>query len=224
MKLVVYNGSPRAKKSNTKLLLENFLKGYTTICKTDFEMYYLMQETKTDKHVELFGQAENVIVAFPLYTDAMPGIVKHFFEALEPYKNSDDNPDISFIIHSGFPEPHHCRYLEKYLEKLAGRLKCRYKGTVIKAGTEGYAIMPSWMTKKVYKKFFDLGVHFGNTTEMHPEIIKKLASKDHNSKGKVWFMKKMQHSSMFNFYWNKQLKENNAMSKKDDQPYLAGKN
>ena len=79
----------------------------------------------TDKFLKLFQEAEQVLLAFPLYTDCMPGIVKVFIESLEPLCSREGNPDVGFIVQSGFPEAIHSRYVEKYLEKPSLRLGCR---------------------------------------------------------------------------------------------------
>jgi len=55
----------------------------------------------------------------------MPGIVKVFIESLEPLCSREGNPDVGFIVQSGFPEAIHSRYVEKYLEKPSLRLGCR---------------------------------------------------------------------------------------------------
>ena len=87
--------------------------------------------------VQAFAGAECVLLGFPLYTDAMPGMVKHFIEALEPLAGRKDNPSLGFLVQSGFPEGLHSRYVERYLEKLAERLGCPYLGTIVKGNGEG---------------------------------------------------------------------------------------
>ena len=137
MRLTVFNGSPRGKGSNTKFLLEHFLNGFMTTDGNSYEMVYLNRLKDSDKFIKFFQEAEQVLLAFPLYTDAMPAMVKTFIESLEPLCGREGNPDIGFIVQSGFPEAIHSRYIERYLEKLAIRLGCRYIGTVIKGGVEG---------------------------------------------------------------------------------------
>ena len=132
MKLTVYNGSPRAKGSNTKVLLEHFINGFVTTEGNTYELVYLVRVKESDNFVKLFQEAEQVLLAFPLYWDAMPAIVKVFIESLEPLCGREGNPDIGFMVQGGFPEAIHSHYVERYLEKLAGRLGWRYKGPVIK--------------------------------------------------------------------------------------------
>lgn len=217
-KLSIINGSPRGKGSNTKILMEQFLKGYTTICEANFRISYLSHTKELEQQIEMFKNSEYIILAFPLYTDAMPAIVKRFIEALEPFCAKDENPALGFVVQSGFPESIHSRAVEAYLIKLAKRLNCQYLGTIIKGGVEGIQVMPENWTKKLYKSFFDLGVHFGNTSEFHPEIIRKLAGNEKMSPSRLLVFKLLNKLGLQNFYWNSQLKKNKVFDKRNDRP------
>jgi hypothetical protein len=46
MKLVIFNGSPRNKKSNSKVLIEHFLAGYNKICPDPVPVQYLANRKK----------------------------------------------------------------------------------------------------------------------------------------------------------------------------------
>jgi NAD(P)H-dependent FMN reductase len=228
MKLTLFNGSPRGKGSNTKILLEHFSKGFTETSRVNekgetvpnkIEIAYLVKIDNMEEHIELFREAERVIIAFPLYTDAMPGIVKHFIEHLEPLCGMKNNPDIGFIVQSGFPEPVHSRYVEKYLEKLARRLNCKYLGTIIKGGAEGIQSQPPGMTKKLFDAFYRLGLHFGKTGEFDREIVRSLAPRERLSGAMRFGFTLLNKLGLVNFYWNKQLKQNNAYDKRFTQPY-----
>ena len=125
MKLTVFNGSPRGKKSNTTLLLEHVLKGFMETEGNSYELEYIVNKD-VEELVEMFRKASDIILAFPLYTDCMPGIVKSFIDSLKPLCGKQDNPSIGFIVQGGFPEAYHSRFVERYLEKLAKRLNCQY--------------------------------------------------------------------------------------------------
>ena len=137
MKLTVFNGSPRGKTGNTKLYLAEFLEGFAETEGNSHEVAYLNRVKDQDALVEMFTEAEAVLLGFPLYTDAMPGLVKTFIESLAPLVGRQGNPPIGFVIQCGFPGAAHLRPLERYLEKLASRLGCRYLGTIVKGGGEG---------------------------------------------------------------------------------------
>ncbi len=216
MRLTVFNGSPRGKDSNTGILLEQFTNGFMTTDGNSYELAYLVQTKKQGEFVQLFSEADHVLLAFPLYTDAMPGIVKTFIESLEPFCDKKGNPDIGFIVQSGFPESAHSRYVARYLEKLAERLGCVCKGTIIKGGVEGIQGQPALMTRKLFKSFYQLGKYFGYTREFDDDIVRRLARPEKVNK---------LHSLMLkyigtNLYWNPMLKKNNAYSKRFARPDL----
>ena len=75
------------------------------------------------------------------------------------------------IVQSGFPEPNHSQYVARYMEKLAERLGCVYKGTVIRGGVEGIKGQPPLMTRKLFKSFYQLGKYFGHTRNFDDEIV-----------------------------------------------------
>ncbi len=178
MRLTVFNGSPRGKGSNSKILMEQFVTGFQENNENSHEIAYLSRTGDQEKFVEIFRNAEMVLLIFPLYTDAMPGIVKHFIESLAPFCGRPNNPPIGFIIHSGFPEAIHCRALEKYLEKLARRLDSPYLGTVIKGGTEGIQIQSAGMTRKLFTAFYQLGRYFAQNQQFDPNIVQKFTKRE----------------------------------------------
>ena len=219
MQLTVFNGSPRGKKSNTKILMDHFIRGMNQDQENEVEIAYLIHTKDAARNAELFSRSENVIIAFPLYTDCMPGIVKHFFEALSPYCGGKNNPSLGFIVQSGFSEPIHSRFVEKYLVKLTRRLECEYSGTVVKGGVEGIQIMPPWMTKKLFETFFQLGVHYAGNNVFDPELLDRLAPRDRMSFAKTQLLRLMGKTGLSNFYWNSQLKDNGVYDQRFDRPF-----
>lgn len=219
MELTVFNGSPRGKRSNTKVLLEHFINGFMTTDGNTYELAYLNRVKDSDKFIKSFQEAEQVLLAFPLYTDAMPAMVKTFIESLEPFCRGEGNPAIGFIVHSGFPEAIQSRYVERYLEKLTRRLGCKYTGTVIKGGTEGIRIQPLLMTRKLFKSFYELGKTFGKTGEFDKQIVLKLAKPESLTKFRLWTFRLLSKIGLTNFYWDSQLKKNNAYEKRFAKPY-----
>ena len=49
MKLTVFNGSPRGKKSNTAILLEHFLKGFMETEGNSYELEYIVNSKDVGK-------------------------------------------------------------------------------------------------------------------------------------------------------------------------------
>jgi hypothetical protein len=199
--------------------MDHFLNGFQSGSGHSYKIYYLNRAKETGEHVEAFQGADHVIMIFPLYTDAMPGIVKHFVEALEPIVGRTDNPSLGFIVQSGFPEPIHSRYVARYMEKLAKRLGCRHSGTVIRGGVEGIRVQPSWMTKKLVKAFYDLGREYAKSGRFDEKIIHKLAPHDRLSAGLMIFHRFLNVTGVTNMYWNMMLKKNNAYDRRFAHPF-----
>jgi NAD(P)H-dependent FMN reductase len=181
MKLTIFNGSPRGKKSNTNRILSAFVKGFKIEKNNECNVYYLSDITKKQAFVEEYSKAENVIIAFPLYIDSMPAIVKDFFERIENMEKKCSNFSLGYIIQSGYPEAKHSKYIEEYLKILTKKLKAKYIGTVIKGGLEGIQkgygwIFNFWIYKKTLKNLFNLGIDFGKNKLFNKEIIESMES------------------------------------------------
>ncbi len=219
MSLIIYNGSPRNKKSNSKLLIDKFLVGYHKENSDEIPVYYLANRRLRQERIEHFKKAETILLFFPLYTDAMPGIVKEFLEDI--YDLKDPSPKkIGFIVQSGFPEAVHSSFLERYLKKFTNRMGYDYLGTIIKGGVEGIQIMPASMTKKLFKNFENLGEYFAKNGAFNPTIKESLATPFRMSTMRKKIFKLLSDTGVTNFYWNSQLKKNSAYDKRFDQPYL----
>jgi multimeric flavodoxin WrbA len=218
MKLLIINGSPRGVKSNSTLLAEKFLEGYESINNESLGQFRIVKASESSLIPEKILSVSHIVMIFPLYTDAMPGVVMKFFE--EVYSSGVLNgKQLGFIVQSGFPEAIHSVTLEKYLQKLAKRLNAEYLGTVIKGGVEGIQIMPPSMTKKLYANFRLLGEYFAKTGQFEPTIKETLMTPYKLSPSKVKIYKVGAKTGLTNFYWNSKLKEHNAMDKRDAKPY-----
>lgn len=218
MNLAIFNGSPRNKKSNSKILMEKFLEGFFKVSTTEVSTYFLANTKYLDEHVKAFKDAETVLIIFPLYTDCMPGIVKEFIEHISE-QEALSGKRVGFIVQSGFPEAIQSVYVERYLKKLAERQKWDYLGTVIKGGVEGIQIMPHMMTKKLFLSFTELGSHFAKTGEFSQKIIDELKKPYKLSAGRILFIKFGGLLGLTNFYWNSNLKKNNAFENRFAKPY-----
>lgn len=218
MKLVIINGSPRNKKSNSKLLTDEFLKGYHSLNSENVSVHFLANHKMKNNIIQDYQDADCVILIFPLYTDCMPGIVKEFIEDIVDLKNSKPKK-IGFIVQSGFPEAIHSVAVERYLEKLSKRMQLEYLGTIIKGGVEGIQIMPPFMTNKLYKQFRELGAYFAQNQAFSPELNKKLRNPYKMSSFRIFVFKLMLKTGLTNFYWNSNLKKNGAYQNRFDKPY-----
>jgi len=219
MQLMVFNGSPRGKKSNTCVLLEHFLKGFMETEGNSYEIEYLVQTKHGQKLVKTFKDSSHVILAFPLYVDAMPGIVKSFIESLRPLRGWQDNPTIGFMVQGGFPEAHHSRFVERYLRKLARRLNCPYAGSLVKGGFEATPSMPKFMTKSIFGRIHELGKAYGKTGQFDSELVDRLAKPEHLSIFRRTFFRIALYLGLPHAYWDRQLKANNAFEKRFERPF-----
>ena len=216
MELTIFNGSPRGKVSNTKVLVDQFLDGFMKRNGNSYKIVYLNTTKDSDYLIKMFEEAEKFLLAFPLYVDSMPAIVKTFIESLEPLCGRKENPDIGFLVQSGLPESIHSRYVERYLKKLSARLGCNYMGTIIKGGVEGVQAKPVRMNKKLFNSFYQIGKIFGETGKFDKEIVDRLAQPERYSKLYLWLFK------LFGkfWYWDTMLKKNNAYEKRFAKPYV----
>jgi hypothetical protein len=215
MQLTFINGSPRAKNSNTQKLMDYFIKGFLetegNIC--DIE-YIVKNRNDLNSLAEKFAKSEHVLIGFPLYVDAMPGSVKEFFEALAPLMGKCADVSLGFVIQCGFPETYQNRFIERYCEKFARRLGCRYIGSIVKGGLEGLAIQPKVLTDKYEFFFHALGSEFGKTGKLDTVMLEKLARPEH--------LKPEDMSKLVPFInkalWDSQMEKNGVLDKSFDRP------
>ncbi len=169
-RLTFFNGSPRGRRGNTPIMFDQIAKGFGG----PVEIHHLVRMKETDQMVDAFASAECAILGLPLYTDAMPGVVKHFIEALAP-RVGQKNPPLGFLVQSGFPEGLHSRYVERYLEKLASRLGSPYLGTIVKGNGEGIRMMPPEMTRDLFDGLQTLGSGLAASGQWDTAILQKIA-------------------------------------------------
>ena len=220
MKLTVFNGSPRGTGSNTRVLLDHFIAGFEETPGNSTEIFYLNHVKRQDEFVRAFRAADNIVLAIPLYTDAMPGVVKTFIESLAGLSGSPGKKSIGFIVQSGFGEPVHSRYVQRYFRKLAARLGCRYIDTIVRGGAEGIKVQPPFMTKKLFRSFRELGASYGKTGRFDENIIRSLARRERYSPAMKLLFSVMSILGLTDYYSNGQLKKNGAYDRRFDRPYM----
>jgi len=177
---------------------------------------YLIQEKHLDEQIQHFSEAENILLAFPLYVDSVPGIVKQFIEAIGNFDGSGKN--IWFFVHSGFPEAIHCDGLIRYLELLIKRWNMNYMGTILKPGTEQIRMRPLNKNKKLFVDFEQLGSTLAMSGSLDQSIIdrfKQLYVYPPNAMPVIRLMSKL---GLIDRYWNKELKKNKVYHRRFDMP------
>jgi hypothetical protein len=148
----------------------------------------------------------------------MPGHVKRFWESIAQLPHREGRR-IGFIVQSGFPEAHQSRWLERYLVRLPARLGAQSLGVAIRGGCEGIQIMPERMTRKLYAVFEELGRGVGRTGHFDPATVSGLADPESlGLRGRV-FHRIMKIVGIGDWYWNHQLKKNDAYDDRFARPY-----
>jgi hypothetical protein len=217
MQLTFINGSPRGTKSNTGLLMEGFIRGFLETEGNTCEIEYLVKYRKNlTPLTEKFNQAQNVIIGFPLYVDAMPGSVKAFLEALALLAGQPNLPALGFVIQCGFPETAHNRFIARYCEKFTRRLGCRPLPAILKGGCEGLAIQPPFLTDKYFALFSMLGQNFGKTGMIDETLLAKLARPEHLKAENLAQVIPFINQAL----WDAQLEKNGVLDRSFDKPLL----
>ncbi len=216
-RLALFNGSPRGRKGSTPIMLNQLAQGFGG----SYETYHLVQVNQTEKMVQAFAQAECAILGFPLYTDAMPGIVKHFIEALEPLAAQGKNPPLGFLVQSGYPEGLHSRYVERYLEKLAARLGSPYLGTIVKGGGEGVRFRPDEATRNLFESLQTLGKGLAKDGHFDPQVLAHIAAPESfpavlGPVFQIFTRLPVSHAG-----WDNALKDNGAFERRNARPFMS---
>lgn len=220
MKLTVFNGSPRGEQSTTIKLLRTLKDGFLKKSDNRYAEYNLSENRNEKMNILAFMSSDIVIIGFPLYTDAMPGLTKEFLESLSNIKESPNKPALGFFVQSGFPEAKHSYYVERYLKKFCQRLNCRYLGTIIKGNCNRIELQPRFFTKSIYKNFEKLGKFLGETGKLDSLLINKILIPEELGTVTRFLLKILNHTPLGDYYWRKELKKFNTYEYRHAMPYL----
>ena len=75
MKRLLLNGSPRGKDANSRTILTWMAQGLAQAGITGLSIVDVAPDPNRPAHLQAFLDADEVVFAFPLYTDSMPGLV-----------------------------------------------------------------------------------------------------------------------------------------------------
>jgi len=221
MHLLLLNGSPKGESGNSRYLLQLLLEGVNETPSHTHEFAELVRVKQHRDYVESFAKADVVIMAFPLYTDMMPGIVKAFIEELEPLCGREGNPALGFIVQCGFPESIQLRAIEAYLEKLARRLGCRYLGTALRGGGGSVRSMPAFMARSFIENVHALGRSLAETGEFNPDVVGRFAGSEKLPLLRLWSMGTIGDRMARFFFWHREMKRNGVFERRLTQPYAT---
>jgi hypothetical protein len=220
--LLLLNGSPRGERSNSIKMLERIAEGWRRKGGT-VEALHLARRDQFARAVTAFAEAETVLLGMPLYTDAMPAVVKEYIEALMPRvaaaKAGLRNPTLGFLVQSGFPEARHSRPVERYLEKLAARLGSRYAGTIVRGGGGALEWMPEQANKKLWQQLRVLGEQLARDGQFGAAELKAIAGRERLGPLTVMLATLACKLPLTQSMWNKMLKENGVWERRFDAPY-----
>ena len=214
MKTLILNGSPKgnSKNSNSQIFAEEFIRSMKNPC----EIKCIAKEDA--KELSQYVKNNDVLIfILPLYIHAMPGIVMKFIEELEPA--ATEGKYMGFIIQAGFMETAQERFVEKYFQNLANQLNYYYLGTVSKGEAAGAYMFPK-MFKKVFKLLNELGAEYEKSNSFNKDIVEKLGAPYELTKTQLRVLNLTCKLGLDQVGWNKFLRDNNALDKKLDRPFL----
>lgn len=223
--LVLLNGSPRGERGNSMKMLQRVAEGWVRGGGAQPEVLHLVRHAQFLRAVEVFAAADVVLLGMPLYTDAMPALVKAYIEALAPRveaaRKGEANPALAFLVQSGFPEAAHSRPLERYLAKLAARLQAPYAGTIVHGGGESLQMMPEKASRKLWAQLNKLGEELARDGRFGAAELKAVAGRERFSRFGAMVARLACRIPAIQFYWNGMLKKNGAWEQRFAAPYGA---
>jgi len=217
--LLLLDGSPRGPRSNSMKMLARVAEGWERAGGAPPEVLHLAHPAGFERAAAAFFEADAVLLGMPLYTDAMPGLVMAFIEALAPRMGSA-SPLLGFLVQSGFPEALHSRPLERYLEKLARRLGSPYAGTIVRGSGESLQARPERTNGKLWARLRLLGGQLARDGRFGAEALRAVAGVERLAPVAAALLSLAFRLPLTQFYWNRQLKRNGAWERRFAAPYL----
>jgi|LSQX01.2.fsa_nt_gb hypothetical protein len=219
MKLIIFNGSPRGKKSNASVVAKWITEGAARAADIEHEQVYLANTKEHHIYVNKLLESDMALITFPLYTDSMPGIVAAFIEELQPFAGKLKGKKLGFEVHSGFPEAYHSRHVERYLVRLTQILGTDYLGTIIKGESEAMRLMPESMQKKSMGLYNRLGESMVTDGTFDSGALAKLAKAEKLSGLTLVIYKLADRIGLLSMYFKNALKKNNMLENSYARPY-----
>lgn len=210
MKTLIINGSPNGERGNTELLSREFMKGM----QAPPQVRYAAQEDAAALAAYM-QDFDCWLFFFPLYFNAMPGIVKRLFEQLR----SDTGKAVGYFVQSGFEEAAQSDYLAAILKNFNRRMGYRDLGIVIAGGMAGVRYMPEQMNKKTFENMRRAGMLYEQAGEFSDESVKYFGRLYRYTKKQAKYNQFMRKLGLTNINWNSLLKKNKAYQKRFDKPF-----
>lgn len=210
MNTIIINGSPNGRKGNTEIFCRRFIMGM----QSKPEIRYASEKDPAALAAYM-NDFDNWLFFFPLYVNAMPGILKRLFEHLSP----SGEKNVGYFVQSGFDEAFQSDWLCTILNNFNGRMEYRDCGIVVAGGMAGVRYMPKFMNKKTFARLEAAGSLYEQNGRFAEETIQyfgQLYRYSDKQLKKIRFQKRL---GLTNTFWNSMLKKNKAHEKRFDKPF-----
>lgn len=216
MHLVIISGATRPQtKSNTAKILAAFRQGYEQGGNTS-EVWYLSDRKQWEGAANAFAENTNILIAFPLYVENIPGILLEFLSGLKAKTQAGTR--LAFLCQGGFPEAAQSRCCEAFLETLPAQLGCTYAGTLIKGDMFGVSLVDEKNRQKLLAPFAEMGGYFAQTGAFNKPTVDRFAAPEVMPPKKIRAFHLIgRHVSRF--FMNRIAKSMGCKERLDAQPY-----
>ena len=225
--LLVLNGSPRGPRSNSMRMLTPVAEGWKHAGAPEPEVLHLARPGDFERAVERFPRADTVLLGMPLYTDAMPALVKLYIETLAPCMKSasqgDMRPALGFLVQSGFEEALHSCPLERYLQKLARRLGSPCAGTIVRGSGWSPQVMSENENRALDTHLRALGEQLARDRRFSEAELRAVAGTERFSPtAAAWLSLAFSlPAAIPNSYLDRQMEKNGVWDRRYAAPYAA---
>ncbi len=210
MKTLIINGSPNGRRGNTEILCREFMKGF----QTPPEVRYVAEEAPEALALTM-QDFDHWLFFFPLYVNAMPGIVKRLFEQLRP----DAEKAAGYFVQSGFEEAAQSDYLVALLANFNKRMGYRHLGIVVAGGMAGVRYMPQRMNQKTFEHMRRAGTLYEQRGAFAEESVQHFGKLYRYTKKQAKRNQWMRKLGLTHLFWNGMLKKNQAYQNRLDKPF-----
>lgn len=210
MKTLIVNGSPNGRKGNTEIFCRKFMSGM----QNQPEIRYITEEDPAALASYMNG-FDDWLFFFPLYVNAMPGILKRLFEHLSP----SEEKRAGYVVQSGFEEAFQSDWLCAILKNFNRRMGYQDLGIVVAGGMAGVRYMPENMNKKTFARLEKAGSLYEQNGMLDEAVIQEFGKLYRYSEKQLKRLRFFRKLGLTNMFWNSMLKKNNAYQKRFDKPY-----
>lgn len=211
MKTLIINGSPNGKRGNSEIICKRFMMGM----KIQPDVRYIVEEDP----VALATVMENYdcwLFFFPMYVNAMPGIVKRLFEYLKP----SESKNVGYFVQYGFAEAFQSDWLCATLKNYNRRMGYNNIGIVAAGDMAGLRFMPERMNKKIFTQLEKAGELFEQIGRFDEDIIRYFGRLHRYSEKQIKNNERLRKLGLTQLIWNFMLRKNNAYKKRLDKPFM----